>query len=340
MADTSSQGQPSVTVIIPAHNAATYLGQCLDAVLGQTLHDIEVIVVDDASSDATPEILASRSDARLRVITHPTNRGVSAARNSGMDAASGRFLAFVDADDYIAPTMYAELVAAASGLDVDVASCGISTVDPGGTILATEDFPLSAGIRYDTKATREALHSAFTAKMLWYPFRSVYSRQLIDRHGLRFDEGIRKGEDSLFNLEALFHARATACIRSAPYFYRKHPASATAKPLASESENLERLGQQVLGFYRAHGFDERAYDDFYAQVLRSDLPTALVRLRKDPRLGVELRSLLNTSTVRNALQSQSLLRLGAPYSVIILLVLAKFAPPAVLTSVLRASARH
>lgn len=335
MTDHDSNSGPTVSVIVPAHNAATYLDECLDSVLGQTLRHIEVIVVDDASGDATPEILASRRDERLRVITHRTNGGVSAARNTGLRAASGRLVAFVDADDYIAPTMYAELVAAANDLDVDVVSCGISAVDPAGMILVTEDFPLTAEIRYDATATREALHGAFAAKMLWYPVRSLYSRELVERHALRFDEGIRKGEDSLFNLEALFHARATACIRSAPYRYRKHPASATAKPLASESDNLERLGQQVVAFYRAHDFDDRAYDDFYRQVLRSDLPTAFVRLRRHPKLYSEIRAMLDTDTVRAALRSQSIRRLGAPRSVVILLALAKYAPPAVLASLLR-----
>lgn len=334
--DGPQQGSPLVSVIIPVHNAETYLEQCLDSVLGQTLRDLEVIAVDDASGDSSPGILAryGSSDERMRVITFATNRGVSAARNAGLAAAEGRFVAFVDADDEVDTSMLEVLAASARRLDVDIVACGITVVDPGGAVIATEDFPLAAERRYGPSDMREALHGAWGAKLLWYPFRSLYSHKLISVHGLRFDEGVRKGEDSLFNLQALFHARATACVRAAPYHYRKHPSSATAKPLASESDNLERLGQRVIAFYRDHDFDHRAYADFYEQVLRSDLPTALVRLRRHPQMASEVRALLSTSTTRMALRSVRISGLGAPRSVALLLVLAKFAPPAVVTRVL------
>lgn len=336
MAEPGGTG-PLVSVTIPVHNAERYLAQCLDSVLAQTLTDIEVIVVDDASTDSSPQILAryAADDPRLRVITRQQNQGVSAARNIGMDASDGRFIAFVDADDYLDPTMFDELYRAAELLGVDVVSCGIEVVDSYGQHIATADFPLDADVRHEPTAMKVALHRAFETKMLWYPFRSLYSRTLLDEHQVRFDGGIRKGEDSLFNLQVLFFADGFGCIREAPYHYRKHSGSATAKPLASEAGNIERMGEQVIAFYLDNGFGPRALDDYYSHVLRSDLPTALVRLRGQESMPHQVSELLESPTVRAAFHQQSLLRLRAPLRVTGLLVLVRMSWAAALRFLLR-----
>src|SRR5271155_2523433 len=91
-----------VTVVIAAYNAETFLSETLDSVLAQSLTDIEVIVVDDGSTDCTPEILDTCSDRRLSVL-HQTNNGVSAARNAGLAAAGAPYVFFLDADDILLP---------------------------------------------------------------------------------------------------------------------------------------------------------------------------------------------------------------------------------------------
>ena len=90
-----------ITVIIPAYNAAPYLNKCLDSVLNQTYQKLEVIVINDCSSDETAEIAAAVDDPRLRVINLPENHGQSYVRNLGIREAGGEFIAFIDADDFI-----------------------------------------------------------------------------------------------------------------------------------------------------------------------------------------------------------------------------------------------
>lgn len=92
-----------VSVIIPAYNCEAYAGEAVGSALAQTYRDVEVIVVDDGSTDDTPDVLAAISDPRLHVIRQP-NRGISAARNAGLDAATGAYIAFLDADDRWLPT--------------------------------------------------------------------------------------------------------------------------------------------------------------------------------------------------------------------------------------------
>lgn len=334
-------GKPLVSVVIPVHNAGAYLRQCLDSVLGQTLGDLEVIAVDDASSDGSAELLETLSsrDQRLSVIHFQQNRGVSAARNAGLAAATGEFVAFVDADDYLDAQMYETLLTTARSLDCDVVSCGLELVDALGKALGTSPFPLPSDVRLEPAAIREHLHGAFKARMLWYPVRSLYSRKSLAEHGIRFDEKVRKGEDSLFNMQALHFANGVAAISATPYRYRQHSGSVTARPLASESENIENLATGALSFYTQHGYDDRARLDFYSQLLRSDLPTALVRLTAHPNAKSEIQALIQAAPVRDAFRVLPLREMQVPRRVLVLLALAKFQATSVLTALLRAYSR-
>ena len=93
---------PKVSVVIPVYNVEKYLGECLDSVLRQTLNEIEIICVDDGSTDGSAAILQkyAAADPRIRLISQ-ANAGLSAARNAGMDAATGKYIYFLDSDDYI-----------------------------------------------------------------------------------------------------------------------------------------------------------------------------------------------------------------------------------------------
>lgn len=331
-------GRPLVSVIVPAYNASAHLRSCLDSILAQTLQLIEVIVVDDASTDATPAILTEYA-GRIRVIRQARNQGVSPARNAGIEAARGRFIAFVDSDDLVGPTMYAELVAAAEEFDSEIVACGI-TVTRAGNDDVNEPFPWPSRVRISPERVRDRLHSAWADRALWYPFRSVYASELMERLALRFDPGIRKGEDSLFNLQALAAARACAVIPTFGYTYRKHETSATARPLADEAANLQRLGERVLDVYSDLSFDERARADFLDHVRRSDLPTSIVRLASHPDAVEQVRALIRTPTARLALRQR---RHGPPFlpaRVALLLTLARLGWVPLLVIILRQFGRH
>jgi len=114
---------PKVSVIIPVYNTASYLRRCLDGVAGQTLQDIEIICVNDASTDDSPTILQkyAAGDPRVRCIDFAENKGVSSARNAGIDAACGEYIGFVDSDDYPEYNFYEKLYVAAKKADADVA---------------------------------------------------------------------------------------------------------------------------------------------------------------------------------------------------------------------------
>lgn len=115
----------SVSIIVPCYNVAAYLDQCMESLAGQSMEDIEIICVNDGSSDHTAEILREwrDRDGRVRVIDRK-NSGVSAARNSGMEEAAGKYIGFVDPDDVVERNMFRRLFDAAVEKDADVAVCG------------------------------------------------------------------------------------------------------------------------------------------------------------------------------------------------------------------------
>jgi glycosyltransferase involved in cell wall biosynthesis len=178
--------RPAVSVIIPTYNRAPLLPRALDSVLAQTYADFEVLVVDDGSSDATAEVLARYSDDRVRVLRHPVNRGVGAARNFGLREARGDFIAFLDSDDEWLPDKLALQLARfrALGEDVGLVYSGMESVSGDGTRSARE--PAFAGDVYREMLRRNVIEGGGS--------NAVIRREVVSRVGF-FDEDIPAIED-------------------------------------------------------------------------------------------------------------------------------------------------
>ena len=121
--------QDLISVIVPVYKVEKYLKRCVDSILAQTYPCLEVILVDDGSPDGCPAICDeyAREDRRVRVI-HKENGGLSDARNAGIDAAKGKFLGFVDSDDYVHPRFYELLLQALKEEGADIAGCDVKKV--------------------------------------------------------------------------------------------------------------------------------------------------------------------------------------------------------------------
>jgi glycosyltransferase involved in cell wall biosynthesis len=240
---------PEVSIIIPAYNAGRYLRQCLDSVLAQTLTAFEAVVVDDASTDDTREILEryAAADRRIVPVRHAERRRQGAARNTGVARAAGRCLAFVDSDDWIAPTMYEKLLAAAEDGPCDVAACGMEWIWPPGAdqkFTYSQDFIGEGGVK--------GLAALAELRWLLGPCNKLFRRELFLDHGIRFGE---QGyyEDSLPALEAVYHARRIRALPEILYYYRQHPSSTT-----------NRLGSAVLCDSRYRQF--REVEGFFSRI--------------------------------------------------------------------------
>ena len=202
-----------VSVIIPVYNTAEYLPQCLDSVTAQSHSDLEIIAVDDGSTDSSAEILQrhAATDGRLRVISQP-NRGVSAARNAALDAATGEYVVFVDSDDCI-DRDHISLMAGLARPDNAVFT---GTVRLDGGHKSTVDVPELEGL-----TTREAIIALRRAQYFGWVYNNIFSMEIIRREGLRFDESMRIHEDEEFKARYMRHVSST--LHGAQEQRRAHP---------------------------------------------------------------------------------------------------------------------
>jgi len=224
-----------VSVIVPVYNCEAFLPECIASLRAQTLEDLEMIFVCDGSPDNSLSILraAQEEDARIRVIAFETNRGVSAARNAGIEAASGEYVIFCDGDDWIEPQMYERLYDMAVSCDADIAFCRVFKDYPH----KQENVPLGfdTGARFDEQAIRDTLIPAMLSKetdsddlpLSGYTPRNLFRRSVIG--GRRFREDIRYAEDLLFIVECMLHAKAAVALDEAYYHYRFHGGSVTKR---------------------------------------------------------------------------------------------------------------
>lgn len=210
---------PKLTVVVPVYNVAGYLRACLDSLLAQTRPIDEILLIDDGSTDACPSILSeyAATHPSLRVIRRE-NGGLAAARNTGLDAASGEWLGFVDSDDWVLPTMFERLLALANDHALDIALCNslyhfegrradepVYTDSPRCGPLSGQDW-----LKYKL-GNRSLLH------MVWM---HLYRRDFIERHRLRFPSGLVH-EDVVWTTRALMLASRVAYDDTPLYVYRK-----------------------------------------------------------------------------------------------------------------------
>ena len=221
-----------ISVIVPVYNVAAYLGECIDSILAQTYRELEIILVDDGSTDGSGEICDeyAAKDDRVRVI-HQENRGVSAARNNGFEAAHGAFIGFVDADDWIDPNMYKALVEAIG--DADLVCCGYMEY-PMGTL----EFSVPRGVKPAAPCgVEEALIHIYERNgyyvTLW---NKLFRRQSLMRNGrfLMMDTSLYTGEDELWLMEVVTGCDKIAFVPEPLYHWRPRAESVTRQSRLTE----------------------------------------------------------------------------------------------------------
>lgn len=204
---------PLITVIVPVYNSAYYLKKSITSILKQTYRNLEIILVDDGSTDKSGDICDryAKKDARIKVI-HKVNGGVSSARNAGIDAATGRYITFVDADDWLPEKAIEALLQAASTTNADY----IAGVIESRYLFSTDHI-------YGDRAL-DSSHDGFLKIIMEhniYPpcYGKLYSLSIIRQNGIRFPPGIRFGEDSVFVWNYLRVCRSAVCITDVTYYY-------------------------------------------------------------------------------------------------------------------------
>lgn len=216
---------PKVSVIVPIYKVEPYLERCVESIQEQTLTEIEIILVDDGSPDRCPILCDeyAKKDPRIRVI-HKQNEGLGLARDSGMDAATGEYVGFIDSDDYIAKDFFEKLYNAAAEHHAD--ACIGAMVDVYDTYQSVQQNPF-ANITLQTEEIASKLLPAMLGEDIsggdWIgcsACRGIYSREVIQKNNVRFpSERVYISEDAIFNLLFYKAARSVHVIPEAGYYY-------------------------------------------------------------------------------------------------------------------------
>ena len=228
--------QSLVSVIVPVYNVETYLPRCLDSLLAQTYTNLEIIAVNDGSPDDSASILDvyAKRDQRIRPI-HKENGGVSSARNAGLDAAVGKYVLFVDGDDWLEPTTVELLAANADGCDIVQANLVIS-YDNGIDVVPQE---LTDRLLLDAE---KIFGSYFYNELQESCCNKLFRRDTIG--DIRFDEQLAVAEDSKFVYTVLQRIETVRVLPQVTYHYFERSGSCTHQPIGQKHFDVLPLRDQ------------------------------------------------------------------------------------------------
>ena len=250
---------PTLSIIIPIYNASPYLDDCLHSITSQDYQDIEVLCVDNGSTDNSSAILTqwALKDDRIRIFQQENN-GPSAARNKGLNLAKGDFITFVDADDMVTKNIYTGSMSQIQKQNLDVYAFAIKSY-PSGNVRKSS-FPTK--IVMTPLQLFESNNHIQSENALCFSVRYIFRTSIIRDNHIEFNESIHFGEDMLFNVDAVCHSSRIMITDEPFYLYRKNSSSAMSQPFKPKlkdslvkaydikMEQIDKYHIDEKGFYR------------------------------------------------------------------------------------------
>lgn len=265
-----------LSVIVPLYNAGDAFIDCMDSLITQTYPHLEIIIVNDGSSDNSPAIAQRYADIHPHVrLIHQRNQGCSAARNRAMEIAQGEYIAFVDADDVVYPGMYELLMKMAEQDQLDVVQCNADWFDVR-TGHCSRAIPVkrlaTTGVLSGPEWLRKALASYRWTHVVWM---GIYRRELLERHSLNFISGLYH-EDIPWTTEVLFNARRVRYTQQPLYRYSIHDQSLSRSTRSGEKHLIYqrhyiRITRLLEKLNQGYAHQITIYPEFRNQIAREAL---------------------------------------------------------------------
>lgn len=247
----------SVSVIIPAYNTEQYIAKAILSALNQTLRNIEVIVVNDCSTDNTVEVVQSFDDPRLKLLSNQENLGAGGARNRAIEVAQGKWIAVLDSDDWYAPQRLEVLVNLAQQKKVDFIADDSYLIEDGDStpwstiiresgveISSIQQFNAAEFILTDIEG-RSGLRLGFT--------KPLFSRQFLQTNNIKY-ENIRVTQDFWFDMQCFLHGAKFFLVPEPYYYYRARPGSLVS---SNKIARMEEECEAIARFYQHSDYLER-----------------------------------------------------------------------------------
>ncbi|HNQ96772.1 MAG TPA: glycosyltransferase [Treponemataceae bacterium] len=294
---------PLVSVVVPVFNMESVIGTTLNDIIQQKDIIPEVIVVNDASTDGSLGIISEalrKYRGPHKIISIDKNLGASYARNIGLDASVGKYVFFIDGDDRMAEETLVKMLNLAETHQADIVFSGFRVCGPG----------LQDGKVYSWKGSkegfcnpREVLRSFLRGKRFLNASNTLYSKEFLEYHGIRFPRGCRFAEDREFIVKALFHAKRAAFTAEPLVSYIQHPGQTTNKPGTGINKYAHSVGVCLrLKKY----FENRESGESILNLLNTyELPDALLKMLTETAKANDLakfQKVINSQFIRSALR--------------------------------------
>lgn len=209
-----------LSVIIPVYNVAAYLPKCIESLIQWKADYVEFLFVNDGATDNSAQLIETyaKQDGRIRLICKE-NGGCASARNMGIERAKGRYIGFVDADDYVDETMFRKLLKRAMMGNYELTYCGYNEYyeDTKEMQEAKNDFLGEPYLTGTYRTDKIQLLAVNTRVAIW---RCLYKKKVLDENNIRFHEDLKRFDDLPFRIEYIFSAKSAVCIPEHLYYYR------------------------------------------------------------------------------------------------------------------------
>lgn len=265
------KGVINISVIVPVYNTSARLDACLDSLLNQMQSGVEIILVDDGSTDGSLVIEHRYQQAhpdKIRLF-ESAHGGVSAARNTGLDAARGEWIGFCDSDDTVDPRIYAELYSAALKSGAELSCCKMLDKGPEESMVIS-NFPFSG---YTLLTDRAVIIKELFLELLLntkrcngYLMTCLYRRDILDRFNIRFNTGITMQEDEIFLLNYLLRVNCIVGIDMILYNYLRFETSACFNYYRRESDYFRERNWYALSLAQRDVFRNSGLDGTYSWI--------------------------------------------------------------------------
>ncbi|MCL2790069.1 MAG: glycosyltransferase [Desulfobulbus sp.] len=263
---------PALSIIVPVYNAEPWLARCLDSLVHQPIRNIEIIVIDDQSTDGSLNIVREyeKKDPRIQIIALEKNSGQAVARNAGLAVAAGEYIGFVDSDDFVDVDFYEKLLAAAGKTDADIVMGGYIRKE--GALSTHKRSSVDGVVRQLSDKILRLVNGSCCDK--------IFRATLIKEHKLQFPAGLYF-EDNVFLVHAVYYSDKMAFVSDAFYNYFRNPAGTTsAKGFVQEAKRkADRfvISEEIMRFAQVKHFDKEAMIGLRNFLMRS------IMTRKDFR---------------------------------------------------------
>lgn len=260
-----------ISVIVPIYNTEKYLDACFASITNQTYKNLQIVLVDDGSPDRSSEICDSwaKKDNRIQVI-HQENAGVSAARNAGLQIASGELISFVDSDDVLPPDAYEQLLGSWNQKDLVMGRMELMQED--GT-----PMPYNHPLPPSGFSLNNFIKELFEEKQccyLGYLWDKLLKRNIIQDNHIRFDPAIKLNEDRLFLLEYLLQCSSISFCHALVYFYRQRSAGVIASTRRNQTVTDNEM-TVIDSFHKMAAIGRTHSEELYYLIARKSFESAL-----------------------------------------------------------------